>query len=978
MSVWHRKYVGDAIDAHCDDEGFLRLVAWWRSARSGSPGGLPSLAHAHPDILVPHEPWLVLLEQVKGGGDFVFRHYGEALKRITKFEGQPVRLRTVAKPTADFFVGLSEAVLAQAEPMLVDHFAIEPHDVFLWQRLALPLQGSNGAPVVAYVSRSLQARHELLTGVLEAIQDPIAGLHAVRNERGERVDWALVAVTPAFMSLAGAKAGFVQGQMVSEVFPRWGQMGFDTHAQSVLGLDRSSVVFEWNDTTSGHLREYAVTCSPLGDGCVLRLSDMTEARRRERSLRQSQQDLETVNVRLRQSSEAALEASRAKSAFLATMSHEIRTPMNGVIGMVELLALGKLDEEQAHAVGTIRASAASLLRIVDDILDFSKIEAGHMTVERAPMNLLALIEGTCDALVPVAEQRKAALRVHVAAELNVPVAGDATRLRQVLNNLIGNAIKFSGGSNERDAKIRVRAELEDGRVRIDVVDNGIGMEPETVKRLFEPFMQGDASTTRRFGGTGLGLAISRRLIELMSGRIGVKSEPGRGTAFSVWLPFHPIADSGLVASAAMPDLRGVRVAVLASALYSPNDLADWLAAAGADVHVFAGDAPVVAAAQWTRAGEGNAVVVAPSGTSALPDDVGLVLVDAQRRPTAPGRTIVLPQHRLRLGAFLGAVARAARQAAGLTSSASRLSELAPGINNRPPAIGQSPISSRPPLMPASLMPTDQAFAEVLVAEDDPINQAVIQRQLRVLGLMADIVANGALALERWRNGHYEIILTDLHMNPMDGMALARAVRAEEAERGLARTPIVALTASVVLTNEDKRAHSGIDAFLSKPVQLSMLKAEITKWRAQGHRARTEHQNAARAPLQGPAANPVPAEASRMNLLDLKVLKDLVGDDSAILRELLLSYQQSAVQQAAEMREAFNRRDAKQVGAIAHKLKSGSRSVGAIPLGELCAELEKHQNEPDYNALSERVHRFNESVELTMVAVQNALQGLGAS
>lgn len=601
-----------------------------------------------------------------------------------------------------------------------------------------------------------------------------------------------------------------------------------------------------------------------------------------------------------------------------------------------------------------------------------------MTVERAPMNLLALIEGTCDALVPVAEQRKAVLRVHVAPELNVPVTGDATRLRQVLNNLIGNAIKFSSGNTERDAKIRVRAELEDGRVRVDVVDNGIGMDAETVKRLFEPFMQGDTSTTRRFGGTGLGLAISRRLIELMSGRIGVKSEPGRGTAFSVWLPFQPITDPGLVPSAPIPDLRGVRVAVLASALYSPDDLADWLAAAGANVHVFAGEGEVDAAVQWARAGEGTAVMVAPSGTSALPDDVRLVLVDAQRRPTAPGRTIVLPQHRLRLGAFLGAVARAARQATGMASSASRQSELAPGINSRPPGFGRPPISSRPPLMPASLAPTEQTFAEVLVAEDDPINQAVIQRQLRVLGLMADIVANGALALERWRNGHYEIILTDLHMDQMDGMALARAVRAEEAQRGLARTPIVALTASVVLTDEDKRAHSGIDAFLSKPVQLPMLKAEIVKWRAQGHRARTEHLNTPQVPLQGPARIPASMEAVEMTLLDLKVLKDLVGDDDSILRELLLSYQQSAVQQAAEMREAFNRRDARQVGAIAHKLKSASRSVGAIPLGELCAELEKHQNDTDYNALSERLQRFNECMELTMASVQNALQGLAAS
>ncbi len=266
-------------------------------------------------------------------------------------------------------------------------------------------------------------------------------------------------------------------------------------------------------------------------------------------------ELSETNRRLELAKIVAEDASRAKSAFLATMSHEIRTPMNGVIGMVDVLAESDLAEDLADAVRTIRASGFTLLALIDDILDFSKIETGHLELEHVPVALTGLVAEVSHTLASAAAAKAVDLRLFVAPEVPAQVQADPMWLRQVLYNLVGNAIKFSAGRAERPGRVSVRVEVARAvplELWISVTDNGIGIAPETLKNLFTPFTQAEASTTRRFGGTGLGLAISKRLIELMGGTIEAQSEQGSGSVFHVHLPVESIAGA---APPSYPDPR---------------------------------------------------------------------------------------------------------------------------------------------------------------------------------------------------------------------------------------------------------------------------------------------------------------------------------------------------------------------------------------------------------------------------------------
>ncbi|MFZ5512163.1 MAG: PAS domain S-box protein [Pseudomonadota bacterium] len=645
-------------------------------------------------------------------------------------------------------------------------------------------------------------------------------------------------------------------------------------------------------------------------------------------------------------------ASRAKSAFLATMSHEIRTPMNGVIGLVEVLAHSNLSEHQADLVRTIRESATALLGIIDDILDFSKIEAGRLELERLPVAVLDLVEGLCDSMIPVASRGGVELRLFVSPAVPERVLSDEVRLRQILYNLLGNAIKFSAGRPDRPGRVSVRVEVAAAaplRLAFSVADNGIGMTPEAVQVLFAPFTQGEVSTTRRFGGSGLGLAICKRLVDLMQGEIAVASTPGQGSTFTVTLPFDIAADQPLRPA---PDLHGIDCIVVDSADLDAADLRAYLEHAGARVHraadgalaarIAAGlEAPVVI----QDAGRERPAPEALRAPFASAPNVRHLAIGRGRRRRARVEApdlVSLDADGLRRQAFLRAVAVAAGRASPEMLRESAEESLV-GAQAAPPSIAEARARGR----------------LILVAEDDETNRKVILQQLGLLGYAAEVAGNGLEALQLWRRGHYALLLTDLHMPEMDGYALAETIRREEAGRG--RMPILALTANA-LRGEANRAHAyGMDEYLTKPVQLRLLKDALERWLPEG-------QGAALPPQEEDAAGGRAAET----VVDVTVLKGLVGDDMHIVWEFLRDYLASARRLAAELGAAFAAGDARQVGAIAHKLKSSSRSVGALGLGDLCAELEKAGRFGDQVALERGVPRFAAVLAQVVAAIETIL------
>ena len=683
----------------------------------------------------------------------------------------------------------------------------------------------------------------------------------------------------------------------------------------------------------------------------------------------------------------AQQASVAKSAFLSTMSHEIRTPMNGVIGMIDVLQQTSLQGDQEEMVNLIRESAYSLLHIVEDILDFSKIEAGKLEIERVPMSVSDVLHKACDLLGHLAAKNGVELTLFVDPMLPEFVLGDALRLRQVLVNLASNAIKFSS-KQRQPGRVSVRAVLAGGApnqvtVEFRVADNGIGMDEQTRARLFSAFTQADASTTRRFGGTGLGLAISGHLVQLMGGRVAVHSALGQGATFTVRLPFEsfePLEPLSAAPGSAdtRPKLSGISCLVLGDAQGLGDDMATYLRHGGAHVK----RAPNLAAASQLIAtlapGPWLFVIDAGHGTpplaelraacsSRLSQSPHLVAQEHGRHPPAVvPHFLVISRGRRRNGrsqtadstaldgnlmtrqSFLQAVALAT----GQPQAGDDLEEV--------PAQGRIGAATDLPLTPR---PHAQALRQshlILVAEDNETNQKVILHQLGLLGYAADVACNGREALARWQSGDYALLLTDLHMPEMDGYELSRAIRSSEA--GTQRMPIVALTANAIKGEAEHCLAAGMNGYLSKPAQLADLKAVLQEW----------------LPLVGTALPALATPAALTQALslpvDVSVLKALVGDDPAVVDEFLREFRLDARLIAEELRCACEAGRAKAGGAAAHKLKSSSRAVGALALGELCEMMDQAGRSGQVEALMALLPLF----QAEMTAVDDYLEALLSS
>ncbi|MDX9885756.1 PAS domain S-box protein [Thauera sp.] len=687
------------------------------------------------------------------------------------------------------------------------------------------LQDDNGQTVARFVFAldigARKAAEEELRKLSRAVEESPESI-VITNTRAE-----IEYVNQAFVNKTGYSRAEALGQN-----PRVLQSGH-TSPETYRSL--------WSTVTSGRSwsgeffnrrkdgTEYIehVTITPIHDESgaathyVAVKQDITEERRMEEELLRYREHLEGLvasrTTELQRAVDAANVANRAKSEFLTTMSHEIRTPMNGVIGLLDVLEHSASSVEQTHLIEIMRESATTLLRLIDDILDFSKIEEGNLELDIGPVPVHAFIAGITDIMQPVAERKAVKLSIRIEDDVPAVVSADALRLQQILLNLVSNAVKFSSGL-ERPGRVEIRASIAgEGLIRFMVTDNGIGMAPEVLGKIFQPFSQAESSTTRRFGGTGLGLSISSRLVQMLKGKIEVRSLPGRGTRFVVTLPL-----SAINAPAAKYGAR-----------------------------------PPMA-----------------------------------RSPAAPVDSATCP---------------------------SRL----------------------PPRGP------------ILVAEDNEINRRVIERQLALLGLQCDMAENGREALARWRNGQYALLLTDLHMPEMDGYELTARIRGEEAHGE--RLPIIAVTANALRGEDQRCIDAGMDAYITKPVQVEILRQVLARWMP--------------ASDVGLPVSPAPASApASLPVFDPLVLPGLIGEDDALIGEFLAEYRVSAVGTVQSIRQACADGDWHQAGELAHRLKSSSRSVGAMCLGEICAEIELAGRNGD----SDLILCLVKGLETALDALMNAM------
>ncbi|HUY82224.1 MAG TPA: PAS domain S-box protein [Acidobacteriaceae bacterium] len=686
--------------------------------------------------------------------------------------------------------------------------------------------------------------------------------------------------------------------------------------------------------------------------------DITEKKHLAEELDSYRNHLEDVVAqRTRELATAKAEAdaaNHAKSAFLAAMSHEIRTPMNGVIGMVDVLQQSSLKGYQVEMVDLIGESAYSLLGIINDILDFSKAEAGKIEIENAPMPLDHTVNAVCGILANLARKHNVQFTLFTDPAIPEEVIGDQLRLRQVLINLLSNAIKFSGGQ-DRLGHVSVRAGLaqlgtEQAIVEFRIADNGIGMDNETLSRLFRPFTQADSSTTRRFGGTGLGLAISRQLVELMGGEISVQSEPGKGSVFTVRLPFALAPEK--LPSVTVPSMVAGLSCLMVDDPDNPDELLDDLSR-----YLVSGGAIVERAAS---------LVAARALLPVLPGGQWILIIDAidEVPPLDELRAVasIRPEHEAH---FIVILRRGLRQSPRVENN--DLLMVDGNILTRPEFLKNVAIAAGRVQMEIEAphqgkkehdftLPSREHARQhgrlILVAEDNETNQKVIQRQLALFGLSADVANNGEEALECWRSGDYALLLSDLNMPIMDGYELTAAIRAAEQDSSR-HTPIVALTANALKSEVVHCREVGMDDYLSKPAPLADLQAMLEKWLPVAGEAASSELPSAQGDLSDPH-NPAPAASLPV---DVNVLKALIGDDEATLREFLHDFRISAEKIAAELNTACAAGQAEAAGALAHKLKSSARSVGALALGELCDEMEQAGYAANIETLTVLLHSF---------------------
>jgi len=752
-----------------------------------------------------------------------------------------------------------------------------------------------------------------------------------------------------------------------------------------LALDHAGVAGPW--------RVVALLLAPLALAALVALALALRGQRRqfvqlhqyvrseEAEVQALQHELDrrhALERDLLEAKQAAEAAVMAKGEFLATMSHEIRTPLNGIVPMLDLLLTTRLQPDQHELVRTAYGSSQQLLRIVDDILDYSKLEADKLELETTPFNLRELLEGVLQLMERSAESKGLRLHLHIDPAVRLPVRGDPVRLRQILGNLVGNAVKFTDRGSVSLHVRRIGESATQHRLRFEVRDTGIGIEPAAQQRLFNAFAQADASTTRLYGGTGLGLAICKRIVELMGGAIGVQSEPGHGATFHFEVPLMKVHGD---MPAPAGDLGGGRLLLLTGDGRLRSRLSMLLPNWGMRVTVV----------DTTQEALDRLRAAASQGP---PWAYSVVLADLTGM-----RTTALALHR-NLGRHASVFGKV-RQVylygddgapEELRQNATLIPRQAPDAELREALAAMQPdrqVAAPVPLREGASGSLRHLHGKVLLVEDNPVNLLVAQRLLGVLGVECDTATSGEAALLRMAAGHYQLVLMDCQMPVVDGYTATRRWRQREIEAGgVSHLPIVAMTANAMAGDRQKCLDAGMDDYLAKPVTRGQLEGCLRRWlpdavarqhdvpdtpapaRRSGDPAApgaaagppaADAPTAAPAPdagsrqpvvpdMQPPAAPaatgappaaaaPVPDAPAPEPVLDagaLDELYDVIGDDAHHIVRVFL---EDAPRVLHELEQAALAPDYAALRDAAHSLKSSAANLGAMALSAAARRLE---------------------------------------
>ena len=633
--------------------------------------------------------------------------------------------------------------------------------------------------------------------------------------------------------------------------------------------------------------------------------------------------------------QAAESATLAKGEFLATMSHEIRTPLNGIIPMLEMIAQGPLDNQQREMLQAARASSMQLFRIVDDILDYSKLEANRLELEVTSFNLREVLDSMLQLLQHSAQRKKLQVGLYIDPGVRLAVRGDPVRLRQILSNLIVNAIKFTEHGSVQLHVRRAGETDQHHQVRFEVRDTGIGISQEQQEKLFNSFSQADASTTRLYGGTGLGLAISKRIVDLMGGKIGLESELRQGSTFWFEIPLLKVAGD-LNKGAHLPPPTQVMLISPDPRLRQQLEL--QLSPRNIAVHV--AESTTVALERLRAVSNGQSQVplsMVFADLDAIGDSAPSLHRVITRSYSALGIRLVwvhektsIPEQVLERSDTLARHFQSAQLLALLE---------APGPAPVVSTGAESPAQALAPLSSTVTADISLIGAEVLLVEDNPVNQMVAQKLLGVLGCQVRTASNGEQALEAMTKGGIDLVLMDCQMPVLDGYSATRRWREREFDTGAARLPIIAMTANAMAGDRQRCLDAGMDDYLSKPVSREELRACLQRWFRAG--AATSAPSAALAevtshPTSTETASAATPAAAVLDEEALGELFEVAGSETVQIIQVFLGDTPQTIRQ---LQEAATAGDIRQLQELAHSLKSASANVGATALSAAARRVE---------------------------------------